>query len=49
MIVNLYIWKFLKELYGGGPEIRYKSSGAESSINEDENVKKVRKKAMEVS
>jgi|JI9StandDraft_2_1071091.scaffolds.fasta_scaffold154524_1 hypothetical protein len=23
-ILNIYLWKFLKELYGGGPEIRYK-------------------------
>ena len=23
-LVNLYVWKFLRELYGGGPEIRYK-------------------------
>lgn len=23
-ILNIYLWRFLKELYGGGPEIRYK-------------------------
>jgi hypothetical protein len=23
-VLNIYLWKFLKELYGGGPEIRYK-------------------------
>lgn len=23
-IVNYYVWRFLKELYGGGTEIRYK-------------------------
>ena len=23
-VVNVYVWRFLKELYGGGTEIRYR-------------------------
>lgn len=25
-VVSIYVWRFLKQLYGGGPEIRYKWS-----------------------
>jgi hypothetical protein len=24
-VVNLYVWTFFKELYGGGPEIQYRT------------------------
>lgn len=33
-IVNIYLWKFLKELYGGGPEIRYKWKEGSDKLDE---------------
>ena len=32
--MNIYLWKFLKELYGGGPEIRYKWKQGSESLDE---------------
>jgi hypothetical protein len=34
-VLNIYLWKFLKELYGGGPEIRYKWKEGKESLDED--------------
>lgn len=33
-VVNIFIWKFLKQLYGGSPEIRYKWN--KNQISEDQ-------------
>lgn len=32
-VVNIFIWRLLKDLYGGGPEIRYKWN--KSNITEE--------------
>lgn len=33
-VVNIFIWKFLKQLYGGSPQIRYKWN--KNQISEDQ-------------
>ena len=33
--MNIYLWKFLKELYGGGPQIRYKWKQGSQSLDEE--------------
>lgn len=33
-ILNIYLWRFLKEIYGGGPEIRYKWKESRESLDE---------------
>ena len=46
-ILNIYLWKFLKELYGGGPEIRYKWKEGRENLDE-EMLADIREKAMEL-
>lgn len=37
-IVNYYVWLFFKELYGGGPEIQYRTKGEQEAGVLDEAV-----------
>ena len=46
-IVNMYLWRFLKELYGGGPEIRYRWKETHDALDE-ELLADIRNKAVEV-
>lgn len=46
-ILNICLWKFLKELYGGGPEIRYKWKEGSDRI-EQELIGEIRARANEL-
>ena len=44
-VVNIFVWKFLKDLYGGGPEIRYRWNQGDMKKGEEELILEVRKSA----
>ena len=41
-VVNIYLWRFLKDLYGGGPEIRYKWNQSEMKKGDEEKLQEIR-------
>ena len=41
-MVNIYIWRLLKDIYGGGPEIRYKWDQSKLTEEEEFKIKEVR-------
>lgn len=43
IIVNVFVWKFLVELYGGGPEIRYKWNKAEMNKLEEDKILEIKR------
>ncbi len=46
-VLNIYLWKFLRELYGGGPEIRYKWKEGRESLD-DEMIQDIKSKAVDL-
>lgn len=42
-VVNIFVWRFLKDLYGGGPEIRYKWNQNDLKKVEEEKLQEIRK------
>lgn len=47
-VVNIFIWRLLKDIYGGGPEIRYKWNKNQITEQEEILMKEVRASAKEI-
>jgi hypothetical protein len=47
-VVNIFVFKLLKELYSGGPEIRYKWKNSELGHVDEVKIKDIRNQVAEI-